>query len=84
MYNFYNHLYLKYLNNDLESITTSRYPVVTDIKKALLKCGALGCQMTGSGPTVFGIYSNKEAQEIASNKLKNAVTDCQVFMAENI
>src|SRR3990167_9219071 len=45
----------KFLHNDLESVTVKQYPVVTSIKEQLMKLGALGASMTGSGPSVFGI-----------------------------
>ena len=75
---------IKYLNNDLEMVTVSKYPVVEELKKILTKTGAMACQMTGSGPTVFGIYPNKETAEVACNKIKAKLLDCRVFLAENI
>src|SRR3989339_491129 len=74
---------IKFLNNDLESVTLKKYPLVEDLKKILRKTGALAAQMTGSGPTVFGIYPNKEIAEVACNKIKANITDCRVFLAEN-
>lgn len=75
---------IRYLNNDLETVTTKMYPVVNDIKAILKKAGALACQMTGSGPSVFGIFSSKETAEAASRKVGSAIQDCRVFVAENI
>jgi len=75
---------IKYLNNDLESVTVEKYPVVADIKKLLTKLGAMACQMTGSGPTVFGIFPNKDVAEVASKKITANISDCRVFFAENI
>lgn len=75
---------IKYLNNDLETITMQKYPVIEDLKTILEKTGAMACQMTGSGPTVFGIFANKEAAEEACAKIKAKVSDCRVFLAENI
>lgn len=75
---------IKYLNNDLEGVTCEKFPVVQEIKDILTKAGAIGCQMTGSGPTVFGIYSTLEEAESASRKIQNKLTDCRVFVAENI
>lgn len=75
---------IKYLNNDLERITCEKFPVVKEIKDTLFKSGALGCQMTGSGPTVFGIYSTIEEAETASRKIQNKFSDYRVFVAENI
>ncbi len=75
---------IKYLNNDLERVTSEKFPVVNDIKELLNKTGALGCQMTGSGPTVFGIYGSNEEALAASRKIQNKFADCRVFVAENI
>ncbi len=49
------------LTNDLERVTLALYPVLREIKAFLLENGALGALMTGSGPTVFGIFSSEEA-----------------------
>lgn len=75
---------IKFLNNDLEPITTERYPVVVDLKKVLTKTGAMACQMTGSGPTVFGIYPSREAAEKAYHKISANISDCRVFLVDNI
>ena len=47
-----------HLCNDLESVTASNYPVINTIKEQLLKHGAVGALMSGSGPTVFGLFSD--------------------------
>ena len=49
----------KYLCNDLETVTTNRYPAVEEIKQMLLSLGANGALMSGSGPTVFGLFKDK-------------------------
>ncbi len=46
----------KLLVNDLETVTITRYPIIEDIKKTLYRRGADGVLMTGSGPTVFGLF----------------------------
>jgi len=48
------------LENDLETVTASRFPVVNTIKKALVDAGAKGALMSGSGPSVFGVFRLKE------------------------
>jgi 4-diphosphocytidyl-2-C-methyl-D-erythritol kinase len=51
------------LGNDLEAVTISHYPEIGDIKKELKELGAAAVLMSGSGPTVFGLFSEeKEAQ----------------------
>ena len=47
--------------NDLESVTIGRYPVIREIKERLLREGAIGALMSGSGPTVFGIFEAEAA-----------------------
>lgn len=56
---------LRLLHNDLEPVTISRYPVVGRIKQRLLEVGALGALMSGSGPTVFGVFSDFASAQTA-------------------
>jgi len=60
---------LHLLHNDLESVTLSRYPVVGRIKQRLLDLGALGALMSGSGPTVFGVFADGVAARTAQKAL---------------
>ncbi len=75
---------IRFLNNDLESVTGKQYPIVNEIKGLLMKNGALGAQMTGSGPTVFGIFPDTEKAEKASKKIGSlGEGKWRVFVAEN-
>jgi len=47
------------LGNDLEAVTMQRYPVISEIKESLRSLGAAGVLMSGSGPTVFGIFGQE-------------------------
>ncbi len=49
------------LHNDLEQVTLSRYPLVGEIKDYLLSLGAAGALMSGSGPTVFGVFASEDS-----------------------
>jgi 4-diphosphocytidyl-2-C-methyl-D-erythritol kinase len=60
---------LYHLCNDLETVTVSWYPEISDIKRALMDQGALGSLMSGSGPTVFGIYSDSDRAKKAYETL---------------
>jgi 4-diphosphocytidyl-2-C-methyl-D-erythritol kinase len=53
------------LHNDLEAVTIPAYPEVAEIKKELLDRGATGALMSGSGPTVFGVFENGRARDEA-------------------
>ena len=46
------------LGNSLEGVTAKEYPIINEIKTMMLGNGALGSLMSGSGPTVFGIYDD--------------------------
>lgn len=77
---------IKFLNNDLESVTTKQFPIVSEIKELLVKYGAMAAQMTGSGPSVFGIFPDKDKADKAVKKLSSKVEEHQwkVFLAENM
>lgn len=58
------------LANDLETVTMGRFPVIGSIKASLSKAGACGTLMSGSGPTVFGIFADENAARGACSTLK--------------
>lgn len=49
----------EHLHNSLEEVTEHYYPEVTEIKNRMLDCGAAAALMSGSGPTVFGLFDNE-------------------------
>ncbi|MCD5410285.1 MAG: 4-(cytidine 5'-diphospho)-2-C-methyl-D-erythritol kinase [Clostridiales bacterium] len=55
----------KNMFNVLEEVTALRYPIIKQIEKKMLEYNAIGSMMTGSGPTVFGIYKNYERAKSA-------------------
>jgi 4-diphosphocytidyl-2-C-methyl-D-erythritol kinase len=55
-----------HLCNDLETIVASRYPVISAAKNTLLDLGAIGALMSGSGPTVLGLFSDFDRAKAAS------------------
>jgi len=52
--------------NDLESVTAQEFPVIDEIKDKLRKEGAVFALMSGSGPTVFGVFETRDRAEKAS------------------
>ncbi len=48
------------LRNDLEPVTAGRHGVITEIRELLRGHGAVAAMMTGSGPTVFGMFSDDD------------------------
>jgi len=68
------------LENDLETVTTARYPVIKSIKKAFVEAGADGALMSGSGPSVFGVFRSEEAARRAERYISSRV-EGRVFLA---
>lgn len=66
------------MKNVLESVTAVKYPEINEIKHLLRNRGALGSMMSGSGPSVFGIFENMEKASDAFNDLKK--TYKQVYL----
>ena len=61
----------KYSGNVLESVITKKYPEIENMKKKMTEFGAVYSLMTGSGPTVFGIFEKIEDAEGAEKYFKN-------------
>jgi 4-diphosphocytidyl-2-C-methyl-D-erythritol kinase len=57
------------LNNDLERVTAARFPIIESIKIRLMEAGAEGALMSGSGPSVFGVFSSLDQAEKARKSL---------------
>lgn len=58
------------LGNALEVVTTSRHPVVSELKESLRAAGAAGVLMSGSGPTVFGLGQDLGAARRIADRLR--------------
>lgn len=56
--------------NVLETVTIKRYGVINEIKSRLNSLGAVGSLMSGSGPTVFGVFEDKRQALSAYKALK--------------
>lgn len=56
--------------NVLELVTAGKYPVIGQIEEAMMACGAENAMMSGSGPTVFGLFTNPRAAEAAYEALR--------------
>ena len=54
------------LHNDLETVTAAAHPVIAEMERSLIDSGALGACMSGSGPTVFGMYPAEAACRAAA------------------
>lgn len=68
------------LANVLETVTIPAYPIIQDIKDTLLDLGAMNALMSGSGPTVFGLFTDKEKADVAAEAIRGDGLAKQVFV----
>lgn len=76
-------LLAKGMANVLETVTATKYEVIGELKEALMKLGATVSMMSGSGPTVFGIFPDENSAKEASVKLKSGKWNCYLTQTEN-
>lgn len=70
------------MSNVLETVTIREYPVIEQIKEEMKKSGAENALMSGSGPTVFGVYAKEETARKAFEAIKAMEFAKQIFMTE--
>ena len=72
------------LYNDLESVTLGKYPFLCSIKESLLALGALGALMTGSGPSIFGVFDSGHNAHEAGETLGTRWPNYDVFVVRGL
>lgn len=68
------------MGNVLEGVTIDLYPVIENIKQVMKQEGALNAMMSGSGPTVFGIFEDRRTAKKAYNVLKEKKLAKQIYV----
>ena len=68
------------MGNVLETVTIPEYPVIRRIKDTMKEYGALNAMMSGSGPTVFGLFEDEEAAKEAYRVLSGGEDAKQVYL----
>lgn len=72
------------LENVLETVTIPEYPIIQKVKEHLMDHDAMGALMSGSGPTIFGIFSDKKAANRALESLRSIKDVKQAYVVEPI
>lgn len=70
------------MGNVLETVTVKEYPIIEEIKSFMKDNGAVNSLMSGSGPTVFGIFDDEKKAENACRELKKKGVSKQVFLCD--
>ena len=68
------------MENVLETVTIPAYPVIEEIKNCMKEWGAINSLMSGSGPTVFGIYEDEDAAEKTREVIREKGLANQVYV----
>lgn len=70
------------MENVLETVTVKQFPVIAQIKDFMKEHGAVNALMSGSGPTVFGIYKEEKAAKEAAEALRETGFARQIHVTE--
>ena len=70
------------MGNVLESVTVPLYPVIDSIKRDMIEHGAINAMMSGSGPTVFGIFPDEQSMIACQQFLRQKGEARQVYTTE--
>ena len=62
------------MKNVLELVTIPKYDLIKQAKRHMIELGAAGSMMSGSGPTVFGLFMDTEAAQAAHKALSSCVS----------
>jgi 4-diphosphocytidyl-2-C-methyl-D-erythritol kinase len=68
------------MGNVLETVTIPNYPVIAEIKAHMMQHGAVGSMMSGSGPTVFGLFDDEGTAQSAYEQMKASGLARQVYL----
>ena len=69
-----------HMGNVLERVTVPEYPVINEIKQKMMDHGALGAMMSGSGPTVFGIFTSYAKAKEAYQAIERSGLSKQIYL----
>lgn len=69
-----------HMGNVLETVTIPNYPVIDEIKKHMHSNGAVGAMMSGSGPTVFGLFDDEDTAKKAYKAMRSSHLARQVYL----
>ncbi len=68
------------MGNVLETVTIPNYPIIAEIKEHMMEHGAINSMMSGSGPTVFGLFENEDVAAAAYDAMRASGLAKQVYL----
>ena len=67
------------MGNVLQNVTETEYPVITQIKEEMIKGGAINAMMSGSGPTVFGLFKERSMAKKTAEQIRQLGLARQIY-----
>lgn len=67
------------MGNVLQNVTETEYPVITQIKEEMIKGGAINAMMSGSGPTVFGLFKERSMAKKTAEQIRQLGLAKQIY-----
>ena len=74
------HAIAGHMGNVLESVTIPEYPIIAQIKEQMMASGAINSMMSGSGPTVFGLFEDEEVAKKAYDDMVKSGLAKQIYL----
>jgi len=74
------HAIAGHMGNVLESVTIPAYPIIAEIKEQMMKSGAINAMMSGSGPTVFGLFEDEDVARKAYDDMVQSGLAKQIYL----
>uniref|UniRef100_UPI0040578603 4-(cytidine 5'-diphospho)-2-C-methyl-D-erythritol kinase n=1 Tax=Agathobacter sp. TaxID=2021311 RepID=UPI0040578603 len=74
------HAIANHMGNVLETVTIPHYPIIAQIKEKMQGDGAINSMMSGSGPTVFGLFESEKAAKKAYYSMVKSGLAKQVYL----
>ena len=68
------------MGNVLETVTIPEYPIIAQIKEKMMQSGAINSMMSGSGPTVFGLFEDEETAKKAYDDMVKSGLAKQIYL----
>lgn len=75
-------MFAEAMGNVLEPVTEQMHPVVGDLRRCMLENGAYAAMMSGSGPTVFGLFTDRERAKYVRRKIIASGMAKQVYVTK--
>lgn len=72
------------IENIMEDVVMKKHPIIEEIKRDMKNCGAVGALMSGSGPTVFGLFDDKDKLDYCKKEFMKKLNKAIILETQTI